>query len=308
MKKISSVLILFSSILFAKDIVSPLPTNIEYNKNIVELGRELFFDTILSKNQDISCNSCHGNYGADKKAFSIGTNSQEGVINTPSIFNIKYHIGFFWNGRSQTLKEQLLDGPITNSHEMASSKELIMSRVSKSKKYIELFAKAYSSKPTFNNLLDSIVEFEKSLITPNSKFDRYLKDELKLSKNEQNGYKLFESYGCVSCHNGINFGANSFQKFGNVIPLVIDSEKWKDRYDLTQDKRDINVFKVPSLRNIEKTAPYFHDGSSQTLKDAIQKMAYYNIGIILSSEEIDDIEAFLNTLTGETPKTLEKSY
>jgi cytochrome c peroxidase len=153
-------------------------------------------------------------------------------------------------------------------------------------------------------VIDAIVEFEKALVTPNSRFDRYLRGEAALSKTEMEGYRRFKAYGCVTCHNGINIGGNSFQKMGLFVPYAYD-EKVEDRYAVTQQSRHKNVYKVPTLRNIALTAPYFHDASAKTLKKAVQKMSYHNLGTDLDEEDVELIVAFLETLTGEKPKVLE---
>ena len=166
--------------------------------------------------------------------------------------------------------------------------------------------KAYYRKPSFEKMLAAIVEFEKTLVSTNSKFDKYLRGEIDLSEDEKNGMEVFISYGCVSCHNGINIGGNSYQKFGSVVEYEQKRDsQWQDRFSLTNRVEDINVYKVPSLRNVEKTSPYFHDGNTKNLKDAIYNMAYFNIGVILQENEIVDIESFLKTLTGEIPKNFE---
>lgn len=290
--------------LFASYIFKPLPTQLEYNEKKVSLGKKLFFDPTLSLNKDVSCASCHSVYGADNVQFSFGTNKKEGFINTPSLFNAQFNLSMFWNGRSKDYTEQLLDGPLFNEHEMANNKDIIMNRLNQSDTYKSLFFDAYKKEPTFENMLNAIVEFEKTLISINSKFDKYLRNEIKLTKDEEEGMELFTSYGCASCHNGINVGGNSYQKFGTVIPYENDGiKKWDDRFKVTKDETDKNVFRVPSLRNVEKTAPYFHSGEVSTLKNAINVMAYHNLGILLEDEEINKIEAFLKTLTGEIPKT-----
>ncbi|MEA3353285.1 MAG: cytochrome c peroxidase [Campylobacterota bacterium] len=297
-------LLIFFSYCYAQGIYKPLPEHIEYDKKIIDLGRELFFDTILSDNNDISCASCHGIYGADNKIFSIGTDNKIGNINTPTVFNLIYNINFFWNGREDNLTSQIANGPLIAEHEMANDKKTIEQRLKYSKKYKQLFQSAYGKEPSFDNMLHAIAEFEKTLITPNSKFDKYLRGEIKLSKKEQKGLILFESYGCVSCHNGINLGSNSYQKYGAVIEYKNEHKQWDDRYKVTKDPNDIDVFKVPSLRNIQMTPPYFHDGSANNLKNAIYSMAYHNTGALLEEDEVEYIESFLKTLTGELPKTL----
>ncbi len=301
-------LLLFTIIIasYSKNLFEPLPINITYDKNKVELGKKLFFDPILSRDKDISCASCHAIYGADDKQFSIGTDEKKGFINTPSIFNLPYKIAYFWNGRSDNLYTQMTDGPLFNKHEMASNKEMIEERLLRSKRYLELFQTAYKTKPTFELMLDAIVAFQKTLISLNSKFDKYLRKEVELSPKEKKGMELFVSYGCVSCHNGINIGGNSYQKFGAVIEFEGNSETWPDRYAVTNDIEDKMVFIVPSLRNVEKTTPYFHSGKIKTLKEAILLMGYNNVAIAFTEEEVELIEEFLKTLTGEIPKTFKK--
>lgn len=289
----------------AQEIYKPLPTLLSYDKKKVNLGRELFFDPLLSKNKNVSCASCHNVYGADDKKFSIGDNGKIGNINTTSVFNNKFNVSLFWNGRASNLKEQLLDGPLFNEHEMAITKETLEKRLKASLKYQKLFLDAYNQKPNFENSIDAIIAFEETLITPNSKFDKYLRGELELSQKEKKGLELFNSYGCVSCHNGINIGGNSYQKFGTIISYNNSNEKslWDDRYKYTKKQKDKDVYRVPSLRNVSKTAPYFHSGDVYSLKHAISLMGYYNLGIVIKHEEVELIELFLNTLTGELPKT-----
>lgn len=305
--KIKLILITIFSLLNlnAQEIYEPLPTFLSYDKKKVNLGRELFFDPILSRNKNISCSSCHSVYGADDKKFSLGDNNKTGNINTTSIFNNKFNLSLFWNGRVNNLKEQLLDGPLFNEHEMNISKEQIEKRLKSSLKYQRLFSEVYSSKPSFENTIDAIVAFEETLVTPNSKFDKYLRGEINLSKKEKKGFELFNSYGCVSCHNGINLGGNSYQKFGTIISYNSNKNHglWEDRFKYTGNSKDKDVYRVPSLRNIAKTGPYFHSGDVSDLKHAISLMAYYNLGIVIKNEEVELIELFLNTLTGELPKT-----
>lgn len=306
-KTVFFIIVIITAInLTAKPLFFPLEEPKNIDKEIVDLGKELFFDPILSKNNDISCFSCHSNYGADNKSFSIGTNNQIGKINSPSIFNLEKNIAYFWNGRAETLEEQL-HGPLFDAKEMASSKELIEKRLKESSKYKELFDVAFKSEPTFENTLKAIAEYEKTLVTLNSKFDKHLRGEVVLNESEQKGLNLFISYGCASCHNGINLGGNSFQKFGAVITSdEFDNEIWADRFSFTNDIDDREVYKVPSLRNVEMTSPYFHSGNIVLLKTAIYMMAYHNVGVILKEDEVQYIEDFLKTLTGEIPKTFKK--
>lgn len=302
--KVFILLFFVITLSFSEGLFLPLPQKISYNSTKVNLGKALFFDPILSRDRDISCHSCHFHYGADTKQFSLGTENRRGFINTPSVFNLPYKIGYFWNGRSETLQAQMTDGPFFNKHEMASSKEEIEKRLQNSPKYLTLFEEVYHQKPSFELVIDAIVEFQNTLISKNSKFDKYLRHEVELSSEEQKGLELFVSYGCASCHNGINLGGNSYQKFGTVIDLNDSVTQWEDRYKVTGQIEDKNVFIVPSLRNVEKTAPYFHSGHIKTLKEAIMLMGYYNIGVVLTNDEIHYIEKFLQTVTGDLPETL----
>lgn len=295
----------FTIAAFANELFVPLPEHIDHtNGQVVTLGKELFFDPILSKYKDVSCFSCHFHYGADTSKVSLGTNGQEGFINSPSIFNIKYNVALFWNGRSNSLEEQML-GPLNMKHEMGIDKQTLEKRLNNSPKYQNLFQKAFRKKPSLKLVLEAISEYEKTLITPNSKFDKFLRGEVKLSKKELQGFQLFNTLGCVACHNGINIGGNSFQEFGTIFKPRLFQEKLYDRYSYTKKESDIGVYKVPSLRNVFKTAPYFHTGEIKTLKIAIKMMGLYNLGRILTDKEIDEIESFLNTLTGELPRSFQ---
>jgi len=183
-------------------------------------------------------------------------------------------------------------------------KKTIEERLNKNSFYKKLFKKVYGSdKIEYWMVLEAIAEFEKALITPNSKFDKYLRGETKLSEIEKKGYLLFKKLGCITCHNGVNIGGNSYQKIGVINPFP--KESVGDRYEITKREFDRYRYKVPTLRNIALTAPYFHDGSIKTLEEAIDKMAYHNLGFRLSKDEKEAIVAFLNTLTGEKPKILE---
>ncbi len=299
-------LILLAAFLYSNELFKALPDVKIKNSPKIDLGKELFYDPLLSKNNDISCFNCHHTYGADNKPFSIGDQGKIGDINTPSVFNLPYKKRYFWNGRSETLEQQLIDGPLFNPHEMANDKKTIEKRLKGSPKYQKLFQQAYNKKPSFKLMLNALVKFQETLISTNSKFDKYLKGELELSQKEKKGLALFITYGCVSCHNGIIFGGNSFQKFGSVIEKDESNGAWEDRYSVTKNEEDRLVFLVPSLRNVDKTAPYFHNGEIWSLKDAIKMMSYHNVGIVLEDNEIDEIEEFLKTLTGEIPKTFKK--
>lgn len=291
---------------YGTELFVPIPLeNKDIDQKVVNLGEELFFDPILSKNKDVSCFSCHYDFGSDSNTVSIGSGGKKGFVQSLSVFNTRFNIAHFWNGRAKDLKDQL-KGPITQSHEMSMNIKAVEKRLQSSKKYTKLFYDVFNAKPTFDLISKAIVEFEKTLTTPNSKFDKFLRGETKLSKKEKAGYDLFNNYGCSTCHNGINLGGNSFQKFGSVIPYHYFTPKINDRYTITKDPEDIGVYKVASLRNVAKTAPYFHTGEISDLKSAISIMAYYNLGKVLTNNEIEAIESFLKTLTGTIPEAFKR--
>ena len=283
------------------EIITPIEEKIPYNKNKVNLGRLLYFDKKLSKDGTISCASCHSDFGSDKRVVSIGVNNQPGVIQSLSIFNAVNNYKLFWNGRAGSLKEQM-DGPLQAAHEMGNSIKNIEMYLLSNQNYLSLFNMIYAKQPNYELLKDAIVAFVETLVTPNSRFDQFLKGEISLTAEEKRGFTLFKYYGCATCHNGVNVGGNSMQQIGNVIsyPYI---ENQLDLYALTHNEQDKNVFRVPSLRNITKTSPYFHDASVNNLKDAVQKMAYYNLGMVLEEKELIAIVTFLKTLEGEKPAT-----
>lgn len=265
------------------------------------LGKKLFFDTRLSKDNTISCASCHilNEGGDDNQKLSFGVNGKVGTRNSPTVYNAVFNFAQFWDGNAKDLKEQI-SGPIHNPVEMDSNFKHIVESLKKDTSYVNTFKKLFFEGINENNIKEAIVEFEKALITPNSKFDRYLKGENSLTPDEFQGYTLFKEYGCISCHNGVNLGGNLFQKIGiiNETHQQIDD---LGRYIITKKEEDKYFFKVPTLRNIALTAPYLHDGSIDDLKKVINLMATHQIGVMISEEEIDQIDAFLHTLTGEIP-------
>ncbi len=287
--RIGVMLLLFCAFVYATEVFAPIEEVQTYDKAKVRLRQKLFYDPLLSKDKTLSCFSCHNVYGAERKPVSDGVDGAKGTFNSPSVFNAKFNFYQFWDARAKDLHEQL-DGPIHSDVEMASSAELIEKRLKNSREYVELFAKVYGKPPSYALLKDAIVAFEKTLVTP-ALFDAYLKGEKALTPEQKKGLEIFKSYGCVSCHNGKNLGGNSLQEFGVVIPRKFD--------DNTTGK----VLKVPSLRNVTQTAPYFHDGSEENLSEAVRKMGYHNLGTILSEEEIAHIIAFLKTLEGRLPAT-----
>lgn len=285
--------------------ISPIPTEIKLNSRKVELGEKLFNDTKLSHDNTISCASCHSLDlgGTDRLAHSIGIKGQVGAINTPTVFNSAYNFKQFWDGRAETLEAQI-DGPPNAATEMGSNWEEIKGKLNASPEYVSDFENLYSDGIQIQNIKDTIAVFERSLITPNARFDRYLNGEQDiLTKEEKEGYQTFKAVGCASCHQGINIGGNLFQEFGVMGDYFKDRGNITDadlgRYNVTKNEFDRHVFKVPSLRNIEKTYPYFHDGTVIQLEEAVEVMSKYQLGRKLSRQEIDSIVKFLKTLNGE---------
>lgn len=297
---------------FAFEEITPIPMSIDYDADKASLGKQLFFDPVLSKDGTVSCVSCHNlpGSGTDNKQFSHGVDNQIGHINTPTVLNAGFNISQFWDGRAKDLHDQALM-PILNSNEMGQTLEKVLSILNKSK-YREKFHAVYGENVTKENLSDAIAEFGKTLITPNSRFDQYLRGNYDaITEDEKKGYQAFKDLGCISCHNGVNVGGNMYQKIGIMIPYdkpkdVTDSETLEGRYHITKRERDKRVFKVPSLRNIELTAPYIHDGRYKTLEDVIKDMMEHQLGITEEREETKYIKLFLKTLTGEMPKSLEE--
>ena len=270
----------------------------------IDLGRKLYYDKRLSKNQDISCNSCHrlNRYGVDNKPVSPGHKGQLGVRNSPSVYNAAAHIAQFWDGRAADVEAQAI-GPILNPVEMAMpSQAAVMAVLNSMPDYVEAFKQAFpteSNPLTYNNVGNAIGAFERGLVTP-SPFDAYFAgEESALTIQQKRGLKLFLENGCAACHNGAYFGGNSYQKLGLVKPWP--NQQDLGRYKLTEQVSDQMTFKVPSLRNVAKTAPYFHDGSANTLDEAIRRMAQYQLGKDLSPDQVQDIAAFLGALTGDLP-------
>ena len=290
----------------SKEPIQPIPISFDSDRAKIELGKKLFFEPRLSKSGWISCNSCHNlsTGGADNLPSSIGHKWLFGPINSPTVLNTKFNLAQFWDGRAKDLKEQAR-GPIANPMEMASNHELAVSVLQSIPEYVGWFKEVYKDeKITIDNVADAIAAFEETLTTPNSRFDWWLKDyDDKISEFEKEGYDLFKAKGCINCHNGFGVGGNSFQKFGITKPYEKDTQTL-GRYNVTKDVKDKYVFKVPLLRNIELTAPYFHDASTWNLSEAVTIMAEYQLGLTLSRDETNKIVAFLKTLTGDQPSII----
>ncbi len=291
--------ICFTAILMSGPI-KPIPNEVKVDAKKVQLGKKLFFDPILSKDGTISCATCHDlqNGGDDGLKFSFGIGGQEGNINSPTVYNAVFNFRQFWDGRAKDLKEQAR-GPIENPVEMGHTMAAAVETLKQNKMYFNDFNDIYQDGITKDNIADVIAEFEKTLITPNSPFDRYLKgDKEAISQKAKNGYLLFKSKGCILCHHGVNVGGNFYNKFG----IYEDSDsKHLGRYSITKREEDKHVFKVPSLRNIALTDPYMHDGRVSTLKEAVEIMTKYQLGRHMEQGDTEAIVSFLESLTGDLP-------
>ncbi len=286
---------------------APLPEIMQANggpasEALVDLGRMLYYDKRLSKSQRLSCNSCHdlAAFGVDGQATSDGHKGQKGDRNAPTVYNAAGHLAQFWDGRAATLEDQA-KGPILNPVEMAMPGEKKVVAVLESMpEYVDLFKKAFpnDAKPiSYDNMAKAIGAFERRLMTP-SRWDALLAgDEKALLPEELVGLRTFLDTGCQSCHNGALLGGTTYQKLGAVKPYTRSADP--GRFKLTKNEADKAVFKVPSLRNIEQTGPYFHDGGVASLEDAVKQMADYQLGKTLTPEQTKQIIDFLKVLTGK---------
>nr|VFK50623.1 MAG: cytochrome c peroxidase [Candidatus Kentron sp. TC] len=269
----------------------------------VELGKKLFFDPRLSKSGFISCNSCHnlGMGGTDNLKTSIGHGWHQGPINAPTVLNAGMNIAQFWDGRARDLKEQA-GGPIANPGEMASSHALAVKVLASIPGYASEFKKVFGADGIdIDQVTGAIAEFEKTLVTPDSRFDQWLRgDRDAITDRELAGYNLFKESGCIRCHNGPAAGGASFQKMGLIKPYATRNGA-QGRFDVTGEESDRFVFKVPVLRNVEMTYPYFHDGEAATLTEAVDIMGRLQVGRKFTADENARIVAFLKTLTGRQP-------
>jgi len=284
--------------------IQPIETPAGLNPAKVELGKQLFFDPRLSMSGIISCNSCHNLSlgGTDNLKTSIGHKWQAGPVNSPTVFNSSLSIAQFWDGRAANLKEQAA-GPIKAPVEMAMPHTLATELIATIPGYVSQIEKIYGKKTvSIDQITDAIAEFEKTLVTPNSRFDQWLKgDDKALSPTELAGYELFKNSGCIGCHNGSAVGGTSFQKMG-LIADYKSSSPAQGRAGVTGKDAERFMFKVPTLRNVELTYPYFHDGEAESLEKAVDIMGRLQLGRQYTPEEISRITAFLKTLTGDRPK------
>ncbi len=286
-----------------------LPGAVESQKNPiteakVNLGRMLYYEPRLSKNHDISCNTCHdlAKYGVDGQPVSDGHKGQKGTRNAPTVYNAAGHFVQFWDGRAPDVEEQA-KGPVLNPVEMAMSSDKSVVAVLKSMpEYVDAFQKAFPADKdpvTFENTARAIGAFERGLMTP-SRWDKFLNgDQAALSNAEKAGFNKFMETGCQACHAGTYLGGEVYQKLGAVKPYPDTSDAGREV--VTRQESDRLVFKVPSLRNVDKTAPYFHTGKVAPLPEAVKEMGEYQLGKQLADGEVASIVTFLKTLTGEIP-------
>jgi cytochrome c peroxidase len=282
-----------------------LPANADsaanpFSEEKANLGRMLYFDKRLSKNHDVSCNSCHllDSFGQDGEATSPGHRGQRGGRNSPTVYNAAFHISQFWDGRAADVEEQA-KGPVLNPIEMAMpSEESVVKVLASMPEYVAAFTKAFPTEPkalTYDNMARAIGAFERRLVTP-SALDRFIAgDSSALSDDEIVGLETFIETGCITCHMGATVGGGMYQKLGLVRPYPTDDS---GRFAVTGNEADRHFFKVPSLRNIERTAPYFHDGSVATIHEAIRLMAAHQLGVELSEGKVQSIATFFSSLTG----------
>lgn len=288
----------------------PLRRGPAQDERLVALGSRLFHDPLLSGDGTVSCASCHdlANGGDDGLARSRGVGGKEGVINAPTVLNAALNPSQFWDGRARTLEDQI-DGPIQHPLEMGSHWPDLERKLGANTEYAALFQDALGAAPTRQGVKQAIASFERTLITVDSPFDLWIQgDTGALSAAQREGYELFKSAGCVACHQGQNAGGNMFQTFGVFGNYFEErgniTEADYGRYNVTRVEEDRFVFRVPTLRNIELTAPYFHDGSAKTLSDAVKVMIKYQLGKELAEDQVAKIVEFLKSLTGRPKSAL----
>lgn len=288
--------------------LQPLRAPDGLDERMVALGNDLFNDTRLSADGTLACASCHviAEGGDDGRALSVGIGSQLGKVNAPTVLNSSENFVQFWDGRAKTLHEQVAF-PVRDPREMGADWKKVVERVAADPDYALRFATLFDDGVTQKNMATAIAVFEETLVAVGSSFDRWLEgDEAALTPDEVAGYELFKSVGCVACHQGRNVGGNMFQRFGVIGDYFEDrgdiQESDYGRFNVTKKESDRFVFRVPSLRMVEHTAPYFHDGSAETLEDAVRVMIKYQLGRRLDDNEVDKIVAFLRTLDGGIPK------
>jgi cytochrome c peroxidase len=288
----------------AAEPITPIPIRMNLDARKVALGRRLFFDPRFSRGNKISCAHCHNlaTGGVDNLPRSTGSDGREAKVNTLTVFNSGFNFRLFWDGRAATLEDQI-DFPMQHPSEMDSTWPEVIAKLEADAGYRRDFFSIYPEGIAPKSVKNALATFERSLITPNSKFDRYLRgDTQALDRDELAGYELFKNLGCISCHQGMNVGGNLYEKLGLVGNYFADRGNVQKvdfgRYNVTGNENDRYEFRVPSLRNVALTAPYFHDASAGTLELAVATMAKYQLGVVLSGDELGKIVKFLKSLTG----------
>ena len=288
--------------------ILPIPDTITLNHKKSALGEKLYSDTRLSHDSTESCASCHrpDHGGAEDKPVVNAPNGQLSIVNTPTVLNALYNYRHGWLGTSRGIKDQVNVGLhyLSTDNGGTNWQSIITERIDHDSDYHALFQHQYRDGVTVDNISDALTEYVRSQTTPDARFDRYLRgDDNAISDDEKRGYALFKEYGCVSCHQGVNVGGNLYQKFGIFYDYIAargnQSDADKGRYNETGRENDLEVFRVPSLRNVELTPPYLHDGSAQTLEQAVAIMGKTQLGKSLDSHDIELIVKFLRTLTGK---------
>ncbi len=319
----STLLLLTSASVFAEFKAlpdkAPVPKDNPMTPEKIELGKMLYFDPRLSMDGTISCNSCHNVmfHGGDGRPVGAGIHGQRGGRGSPTVWNSAFYSVQFWDGRAVTLEDQA-KGPLVNGVEMGmSSHDLVIERVRQIPGYISAFKKVFPKEKnplTIDNVAKAIASYERTLITPNSPFDKFIKGNKKsLNPQQIRGMKLVDSIGCTSCHAGENFsgegfalGEGNFQPFpqipGSKFDKMYDLTSDLGRYEVTKNPEDKNKWRVPTWRNVAISAPYFHNGKVKTLDEAVRVMGKTQLDMDLNDAQVADIVAFLNSLTGEFPK------
>ncbi len=285
--------------------ILPITREKNLNADKVALGEALFNDARLGRDNDMSCASCHllDVNGANHRRRTLGRNNVELDVNTPTVFNSSLNQQLFWDGRANNLQEQI-NFVVASEKEFATDWPSIIKKLEQDKTYVKKFNELYADGISADSIRDAIVTFERSLTTINARFDQYLRgDEHAINDDEKQGYRLFKIYGCTACHQGRNVGGNLFMKIGLFGDYLADrgaqTKADLGRFNVTGDEKDRYVFRVPGLRLVALTAPYFHDGSVKTLKEAVRIMAKYQLGREIPDQDIEFIVAFLKTLPGE---------
>ncbi|WP_428620630.1 cytochrome-c peroxidase [Reyranella sp.] len=285
--------------------ITPVPRPAGLDPAKVRLGEKLFHDVRLSHDNVVACASCHrlDRGGDDDRVRPMGSDGLPLDYNAPTIFNATLSFRYNWRGNFRELETQN-ESTLRDRRLMNTSWDELLAKLGADPAYRNAFARAYGGRPERTHVLDALASFQRSLLTPNARFDRYLRGEDDaITDEEKRGYQLFRGYGCIACHQGVNIGGNLFQKFGVFDNPFARRERITTadlgRFTITGDERDRHVLRVPSLRNVALTAPYFHDGSAGSLSEAVDIMALSQLGRTLEVHEIDLIVKFLGSLTGE---------